>query len=365
MPNKYNYNIDPDISKSETLPSSFYKDPNVFEDIKSKIFLKSWQWIGDTHLVPKKNYVYPLTVLNKYLSEPVIISRTDDNDIICLTNVCTHRGNIMVLEPGEMKKLVCTYHGRRFDNEGNFEYMPEFKDAKNFPRPCDNLHNFPLRKWGELLFIGFNPVFDFNKVINKMSERVGFLPLDKFQFDKSLSKDFKINSHWALYCDNYLEGFHIPFIHQDLNTVLDYKNYTVETFPYSSLQIGYGNKPEDCFVFPKESVDYGKNIAAFYFWLFPNIMFNFYPWGLSLNIITPLSVDKTRVEFKAYVWKEELLDIGAGADVNKVELEDQEIVQKVQKGVKSRLYKKGRFSPRMENGVHHFHRIISKFMQIN
>ena len=36
MPNKYNYNIDPDISKSETLPSSFYKDPNVFEDIKSK-----------------------------------------------------------------------------------------------------------------------------------------------------------------------------------------------------------------------------------------------------------------------------------------------------------------------------------------
>ena len=50
----------------------------------------------------------------------------------------------MVLEPGEMKKLVCTYHGRRFDNEGNFEYMPEFRDAKNFPRPCDNLHNFPL-----------------------------------------------------------------------------------------------------------------------------------------------------------------------------------------------------------------------------
>ena len=163
MPNKYNYNIDPDISKSETLPSSFYKDPNVFEDIKSKIFLKSWQWIGDTELVPKKNYVYPLTVLNKYLSEPVIISRTDDNDIICLTNVCTHRGNIMVLEPGEMKKLICTYHGRRFDNEGNFEYMPEFKDAKNFPRPCDNLHNFPLRKWGELLFIGFNPVIEFNK----------------------------------------------------------------------------------------------------------------------------------------------------------------------------------------------------------
>ena len=50
-----------------------------------------------------------------------------------------------------------------------------------------------------------------------MSERVGFLPLEKFRFDQSLSKDFKIDSHWALYCDNYLEGFHIPFVHKGLN----------------------------------------------------------------------------------------------------------------------------------------------------
>ena len=71
MPTKSNYHIDPDISKSETLPSSFYKDPYVFEDIKSKIFLKSWQWIGDTNL-SQKNYVHPLTVLNNYLSEPVV-----------------------------------------------------------------------------------------------------------------------------------------------------------------------------------------------------------------------------------------------------------------------------------------------------
>ena len=82
-----------------------------------------------------------------------------------------------------------------------------------------------------------------------------------------------------------------------------------------------------------------------------------------LNIITPISVDKTRVEFKSYVWKEELLNQGAGADVNKVELEDQEIVQKVQKGVRSRLYNHGRFSPKMEKGVHHFHRLVRDFME--
>ena len=37
--------------------------------------------------------------------------------------------------------------------------------------------------------------------------------------------------------------------------------------------------------------------------------------------------------------------------------------QQVQKGVSSRFYKRGRFSPSMEKGVHHFHTLISSFMR--
>ena len=90
---------------------------------------------------------------------------------------------------------------------------------------------------------------------------------------------------------------------------------------------------------------------------------NFYPWGLSVNIIKPISVKETKVEFRTYVWDESKLDSGAGADLNKVELEDEEIVQQVQKGVTSRFYKNGRFSPTMEKGVHHFHTLISQFIK--
>ena len=99
---------------------------------------------------------------------------------------------------------------------------------------------------------------------------------------------------------------------------------------------------------PKKSKDYGRKIAAYYFWLFPNLMLNFYPWGLSINIITPISVDRTKIQFKSYVWDESKLDSGAGADLDKVELEDEEVVQQVQKGVASRFYRYGRFSPDME-----------------
>ena len=122
---KNKFKIDSDISKAETLPSFFYKSLEIFEDLKSKIFLKSWQYIGDDDLIKDKNSVFPLTILENYLNEPIVLTKDDDNKIHCLTNVCTHRGNILVFEPGKSKKLVCMYHGRRFNNRGEFEFMPD------------------------------------------------------------------------------------------------------------------------------------------------------------------------------------------------------------------------------------------------
>ena len=179
-----------------------------------------------------------------------------------------------------------------------------------------------------------------------------------------MSKEYIIDANWALYCDNYLEGFHIPFIHKDLAQTLDYDNYDIKLFDFCNLQIGVSESSIGCFELPKSSLDYGKNIAAYYYWLFPNLMLNFYPWGLSINIVFPLSKNQTKIVFRSYVWDESKLHVGAGADLNKVELEDEEIVQRVQKGVSSRFYNHGRFSPSMEQGVHHFHRLISRFMNV-
>ena len=113
---------------------------------------------------------------------------------------------------------------------------------------------------------------------------------------------------------------------------------------------------------PVCSPDYGKKIAAYYFWVFPNMMFNFYPWGLSINTVTPLSPTRSKVSFFTYVWKGEKLNMGAGAALDKVELEDEEVVQNVQKGIASRFYKHGRYSVTREQGTHHFHRLIAGFM---
>jgi choline monooxygenase len=88
-------------------------------------------------------------------------------------------------------------------------------------------------------------------------------------------------------------------------------------------------------------------------------MLNFYPWGLSINVVRPLAVDRTAVSFLTYVRDPSRLARGAGADLHRVEMEDEAVVEAVQRGVRSRLYRAGRYSPTRETGVHHFHRLIA------
>ncbi len=359
---KDRFSIETDISKAETLPASFYRNKDVFELLKEKVFLKSWQWIGDENLVKLPQSVHPFVLLDGYLTEPLLITKELDETIHCLSNVCTHRGNLVALNPGKSKKLICTYHGRRFGLDGSYQSMPEFEEVKNFPRPCDSLHKLPIERWGPLLFAGLNADFEFSSVIEKMKERVGFLPLNDFFLDPVLSKDFLVHAHWALYCDNYLEGFHVPFVHEELSKVLDYGSYKTEIYDYCNLQIGYTDDATEVFDLPEGHPDYGKNVGAYYYWVFPNMMFNFYPWGLSINVVKPLDINRTKVSFISYVYDPSKLDKGAGSGLEKVQREDEFVVENVQKGVNSSFYKAGRFSPTREQGVHHFHRLLEKFI---
>ena len=92
-------------------------------------------------------------------------------------------------------------------------------------------------------------------------------------------------------------------------------------------------------------------------------MFNFYPWGLSLNVVAPLAVGRTKVSFLSYVWNPSLRESGVGAGLHRVEMEDEEVVESVQRGVRSRLYDRGRYSERREVGTHHFHELLADFMR--
>jgi choline monooxygenase len=331
------FNINPNIARAETLSSEFYTDERYFDESKEKIFSRTWQFVGTTDEI---EYVKPLIILENFFDEPILITKKSGN-FYCLSNVCTHRGKILVEKPCNANGIRCGYHGRRFDLDGKFLSMPEFEKTEKFPSEKDNLTKIPFETWGKFLFVSLNPIAPLEDFLSETKianwENLRFFG----------AKDYLVKAHWALYCENYLEGFHIPFVHQGLNQAIDYGTYTTETFRYSSLQKGF---------------DANGEIAAYYFFIFPNLMLNFYPWGLSANIIKPLETELTRISYLTFVADESKLNQGAGADLETVEFEDQTVVESVQKGIKSRFYEKGRYSPEREQGTHHFHCLIAEFM---
>ena len=351
------------IELANTLPSEFYTDGKFYSLVKEKIFLKSWQWIDSNGINKKNQIIIPINILEDLINEPIILLKNND-EIKCYSNVCTHRGNILIENQCTLKKIVCNYHGRRFNLNGKFEFMPEFESVKNFPSINDDLKNLPLINWHGLFFVGINPIFELLPILKQIEKRISFLPLKKLKIKNDLSQDYFVNSHWAIYCDNFLEGFHVPYVHNGLNNVLDYKNYETEIYKNFNLQIGFSKNKEECFQFPKNHEDYGKKIAAFYYWIFPNIMLNIYPWGISLNVVCPIDMSKTKVLFRSYVLDSSKLNNGASEDLNRVELEDEKIVENVHKGINSSFYSSGRFSAKREKGVHHFHYLISQFLNL-
>lgn len=351
------FNINPDIYDAETLSSEFYKDERYFHESKEKIFARSWQLIGiDDETMNLK----PLTILEDFLDEPVLISRDGENNLHCLSNVCTHRGKILIEKDCKANGIRCGYHGRRFDLSGKFLSMPEFENAVDFPSEKDDLPNIPFGSWGKFLFASVNPIAPLGKFLAEAQRILQAVNLEKPEFVSA--KDYAVKAHWALYCENYLEGFHIPFVHQGLNEAIDYGSYTTETFRFSNLQKAETRRSASG-LNEEPAFDFDKNVAAFYFFIFPNLMLNFYPWGLSVNIVKPLKPDLTRVSYLTFVSDESKLNKGAGADLDRVELEDQAVVESVQKGIRSRVYDKGRYSPSREKGTHHFHRLIAEFMK--
>lgn len=344
------FEINPDIARAETLASEFYTDEHYFDESKEKIFARSWQFAGWNDDV---NNLKPHNLLEDFLDEPILITRDNDGKLHCLSNVCTHRGKILIEAEGQANLIRCGYHGRRFALDGKFLSMPEFENVENFPSERDDLPKIPFGAWEKFLFASVNPFAPLENFIAPLIERIKWRD---FKFDAALSQDYFVNAHWALYCENYLEGFHIPFVHQSLNEAIDFSSYTTETFRFASLQTGVARREEDAF-------DFDKRVAAYYFFVFPNLMFNFYPWGLSLNVVKPLQPDLTKVSYLTFVADESKLNKGAGADLNRVEIEDQEVVESVQKGIRSRFYTTGRYSPAREKGTHHFHRLIAEFMK--
>ena len=338
------------IEQAFTAPSSWYTAPEFHAFDREAITATHWQYVGHASQMPNAGDHIVAQIAN----DPVIAVRGKDGAIRGFYNVCRHRAGPLALENGcsERGMLQCKYHGWTYTLEGQLRGVPHWDRVDLFDKKDYGLTPVALSVWQGLIFVNLSPTpAPLLETVQGISERIAPIQLSDLQFHQRIVYPVKCN--WKAYVDNYLEGYHVPIVHPELNKVLDYARYSTETSAHYSLQYSPFRKDAD-------SSFYGEADEAFYYFVFPNMMLNIVGQRLQVNLIVPTGADTCDVIFDyLYADPSQLETIAADFKYSEVvQREDEEICERVQIGLGSRSYHVGRYSVQREEGVHHFHDLL-------
>jgi len=350
------YNAGAPLAEASTIPAPWYVDARIAELEARTVFSKTWQMMGRADQVEKPGQFVTATVAG----EPIVAVRGDDGILRGFYNVCRHHAAAVVTEPcGQASILHCPYHGWNYGLDGALKGMPEFDGVKGFERRQNGLVPVQADVWEKFVFVNLDPqAAGLREFLGGLAARAAPLGVSKLHYFDSRTYD--IHCNWKVFIDNYLDGgYHVPHLHKGLSSVLDYKQYTIENEDRFCLQ----SSP---MVSSQEDAATGatrKGDRAWYFWQYPNLMINCYEGYMDTNLVLPIDVDHCRVIFDFYfadsseaarAYNQQSVAVGA-----RVQDDDLDICEAVQRGLKSRAYGAGRLSVRREAGEHLFHRLLA------
>lgn len=342
------------LERSKTIPSAWYVHAAYHDLDREYVFSRSWQYVcSASQLKSNGDYVTDLIAGN-----PVIVVRDTEGVLQAYFNVCKHRGGPLAMDTcGHAKVLQCKYHGWTYLLDGSLRGVPRFDRTELFDKKDFGLTPIAVKEWQGLVFLCLEPSLapPFEEVMAGIAERIFPAKLDQLQFYKR--DDYPVEANWKVYVDNYLEGYHIPLVHPDLMSVLDFRSYQTETSTHYSLQFSPlkdGNH------------SYGSSSdQAYYYFIFPNMMLNIMPGRLQVNRVDARRANACSTVFDYYyssIAGEDrdgrIKDDLAFSD--HVQQEDVEICEYVQRGLASKAYDQGRFSYDLEGGVHHFQQSLKR-----
>ncbi len=353
--------FDPDIRRASTIPARLYVDPVYLELERERVFAHTWQLVGRLDQVAEHGTFFTTEIGN----DSIVVLR--DGDVLRgFHNVCLHRAGPVAHGCGKRQTLQCKYHGWTYTLKGELLRAPEMEDAEFFNRDEMRLRGVAVDAWGPLVFANLDgKAPPLAEMLGTIPGRVAAFGCESMRY--VMRKEYELACNWKVYVDNYLEGYHIPVVHPTLNKEIDYDSYRVEPQRYSSIQHA-PLKP----VTEASPRFYDPSLAkvpeAVYGWVFPNIMLNVYLGQMQTNVVVPVSHDKTIVAFEWFASNppaDPATDPAWSRLVkfsDEIQDEDIEICERVQRNLRSRVYDRGRYSAKRENGVHHFHSLLHEFM---
>jgi phenylpropionate dioxygenase-like ring-hydroxylating dioxygenase large terminal subunit len=348
------YDPEVPLSHAATIPSSWYTDARIFELERQTVFSHSWQFAARVDQLTNHG-AYVTTEIG---GEPIVLARGNDGELRAFFNVCRHHAAAVMTEPeGHAHQLRCPYHGWTYSLEGELKGTPDFNDVCNFDRANNGLVPLEVALWEQWVFVRLDSIQSSSAVAeSELGRQIRSLDPGKLQWFER--RRYELNCNWKVFVDNYLDGgYHVPHLHKGLDSVLDYSSYTIENGERYCLQSSPIVLTSDDEI---GAVRSGQ--CALYYWLYPNLMMNYYEGTLDTNLVRPLAVDRTEVIFDFYfsdvspaARERNLASVTVG---DRIQQEDLDICESVQRGLNSRAYEFGRLSVRREAGEHLFHRLL-------
>ncbi len=344
------------LEEASTIPASWYIDERIAALERRTTFARTWQLVGRVDQLREAGQY----ITCELAGEPILVVRGDDGVLRGFFNVCRHHAAAVMTEPqGCAKNLRCPYHGWTYTLEGALKGTPSFNSECHFDRSAHGLVPVSTSVWEQWVFVRLDsdgPSLD-DFLGASLIQEIGALHLSSLSWFERRHHFFDCN--WKVFVDNYLDGgYHVPHLHKGLDSVLDFRNYTIENGTHHCLQSSPIVKGGADAQF---SAVRGGDLARYY-WIHPNFMINWYEGVMDTNLVLPLGIDRTEVIFDFYfadVSEQARARNQASIDVGQIiQDEDMAICKSVQRGLNSRAYSTGRLSVRREAGEHLFHRLL-------
>ena len=363
------------IEQATGLPNEAYISEVYARFERDEILARTWTCIGVGAHVPNPGDVRPIALLGL----PLILLRDHSNRIKVFHNVCSHRGMELVSEAGSLRKLIrCPYHSWTYDLDGSLVATPSVggpgrTDCPGFDRARHGLKPVRTAVWADVIFVNLSgDAPPFGDYIAPVAERWRDFDLSLLRHGGADSSfEFDIACNWKLAVENYCEAYHLPWVHPGLNSYSRLEDhYDITEY---GLYAGQGSRvysprfSDDGAEFPKfPNLPETWLRGAEYVALFPNVLLGIHADHFFVVYLEPVSAGRTREYFEIYYVGDEPLgdDYAALRAANSrgwrsVFNEDQDVVERLQRGRASPAFDGGVFSPVMDGPTHCFHKWVA------
>ncbi|QQG45182.1 MAG: Rieske 2Fe-2S domain-containing protein [Candidatus Sungiibacteriota bacterium] len=365
--------VDQDIIRAQGLPKALFLDPE-FHLRTQEIFKISWQFIPppETDLRTFPELLAARGSWAPSRDRKLIITRDSYGTLHCFYNTCSHAGFPAVLFSGCGTHFECPQHGRKYKLTGEFASHTGLEEKMTAnEKKSAGLYELNLGLWNQFFFVNASTappkLWDF---IKDMHNVIGLLALNRFRRSGEIKEMERVPGSPFLHILNYLDELHITYIHgRSLAKAVDMKSYRTEIYPWSVLQWVFAENPQYGFdpqLLPERFRDAAKRVFALWWFIFPNMAFNFYPWGLSVNMWLPTDRNpETTIFYRHhYIWDNDKYagrnEFWADSAVNE---EDLAAIQETTRSIKNPSFlRQNKFLPDKEQAPHWFHRRLYELL---